>query len=205
MNFKHVSIVLFVLISAHAFADISLKAGEWETESVMQIDGVKPFTPNDIEQKMLAKATPEQRAAYEKFKANDPELSKSSNQNSRKSYLCNEKPSPSLKPREYAEKALKNGTSDVWKCSLEAGSAIHFDNSFHFSCITSLGAKSDGDINFSFLEKSYTTEIISKSHAVDETGKPLSSQQASSHLIMKGRWLSEQCKHSSVNKSVDER
>jgi hypothetical protein len=161
------SVALAALLSANALADISLSAGEWESESVLFVDGVKL--------------------------------------NTSKSYHCNGKPVPVLKPEDYAYTVVKDGTGDEWDCSLEARNNPQFDHSFNFSCTTALGAKSDGEVNFLYREKSYKTEIYSKSHMTDPaTGRPLSPKLISSHLTINGRWLSDKCVHSSVEESDSE-
>jgi hypothetical protein len=158
------SVALAALLSANALADISLSAGEWESESVLFVDGVKL--------------------------------------NTSKSYHCNGKPVPVLKPEDYAYTVVKDGTGDEWDCSLEARNNPQFDHSFNFSCTTAIGAKSDGEVNFLYREKSYKTEIYSKSHMTDPaTGRPLSPKLISSHLTINGRWLSDKCVHSSVEES----
>jgi len=194
-------IALAALLPTYALADISLRAGEWETESVLLVDGVQLHDANSIVRQIQENARSKQHTARGAVNAQNSEPK----HNSSKSFHCNEKPSPLLKPEEYAYTMVKDGTGDVWDCSLEARGAAQFDHSFHFSCKTGLGAKSEGEINFSFREKSYKSEIYSKSHMIDdETGEPLSPKITSSHLTIKGRWLSEQCIHSSAAESDSE-
>lgn len=199
MNFTHCSLALVALLSANALADISLNAGEWESESVLLVDGVKLSGANGIERQIPESATPVQREVYEAISEQDSEPDTS------KSYHCNGKPVPVLKPEDYAYTVLKDGTGDEWDCSLGARNNPQFDHSFNFSCTSPLGAKSDGEINFLHREKSYKTEIYSKSHMTDPaTGRPLSPKLISSHLTINGRWLSDKCVHSSVEESDSE-
>ncbi len=192
-------IALAALLSTNALADISLSAGEWESESVLFVDGVRLSGANGIERQIPESATPVQSAVYEAISEQDSEPDTS------KSYHCNEKPVPVLKPEEYAYTAVKDGTGDEWDCSLEARKNPQFDHSFNFSCTTALGAKSDGEVNFLYREKNYKTEIYSKSHMTDPaTGRPLSPKLISSHLTINGRWLSDKCVHSSVEESDSE-
>ncbi len=196
MKIKIFSVALVCFLSANAMSDIRLKAGEWESESTSWLDGVK-FSLDDIERNMLEKMSSAERSAYEQAKGKD------SNETN-KEFSCSEETEIGLKPREYAEQLVKAGAGAVFNCSLDNGVAIQSEHRFHFVCTTRLGAKAEGDVKFSFLEKSYKSEVVSKGHMIDSTtGKPLSPKIVTSRLVSTGRWLSDQCTHSSVEDDND--